>query len=254
MTDWVAIFDRVFATPVSLVERRAFRAAFGDEYPDGLDTSSYVSRSELRRFVDELRVGPGDRFADVGCGRGGPGLWVAMQTGASLVGVDIVDSALAAATERASTLGLTDRSTFALGSFGSLPFDDGELDGVMSVDALLFAPDKAAAGRELARVMRAGGRLVLSTWDYHAQPAGRPPQVADHRPLLVAAGLDVLAYDETVDWFERQQGIDEALLRDITELAAETGVDPEILRAELTEEMATNETMLRRVLIVAARR
>ena len=86
------------------------------------------------------------------------------------------------------------------------------------------------------------------------QPVGRPPQVADHRPLLEDAGFELLADDETEDWYRRQRAIDEALLRDVVELAAETGADPEVLRAEIEEEMATGATMLRRVILVAARR
>src|SRR5689334_21977563 len=44
----------------------------------------------------------------------------------------------------------------------------------MSIDALLVAPSKQAAPREASRVLRPGGRLVLTTWDYSRQPEGRP--------------------------------------------------------------------------------
>ena len=59
----------------------------------------------------------------------------------------------------------------------------------MIVDAFLFAPDKKAAAAEIFRILRPGGRLVMTTWDYHRQPDDRPRQVADHRPLFRAAGL-----------------------------------------------------------------
>jgi hypothetical protein len=124
----------------------------------------------------------------------------------------------------------------------------------MSIDALLFAPDKFAASAEMARVLRPGGRLVLTTWDYHAQPVGRPPQVADHRPLLTAVGLDVDVYEETVDWDRRQRSIAERLLASVDELADESGEDPSTLRQGIEEMAATQATMLRRVLVVARRR
>ena len=103
--DWTEIFQSTFASPVSAVQQRVWREVFREEYPDGVEPYSYTSRSELSRIAAALEVRPGDVFADIGCGRGGPGLWVAASTGARVVGVDIADSALSAATARAQTVG-----------------------------------------------------------------------------------------------------------------------------------------------------
>src|SRR4029079_12986897 len=89
----------------------------------------------------------------------------------------------------------------------------------MSIDALLFAPSKRDALVEVARVVRSGGHIVMTTWDYHSQPVGRPSQVADHRPLLVDAGFDVVAYDDTPLWRERQERLDALLLDAVDEVA-----------------------------------
>jgi hypothetical protein len=51
----------------------------GNDYPSGLDTS-WVSQTGLRRTVEVLGDVHGP-VADVGCGRGGPGLWVAGMVG-----------------------------------------------------------------------------------------------------------------------------------------------------------------------------
>jgi SAM-dependent methyltransferase len=251
--DWTALFDATFALPVTSVEDRVCREVFGDEYPEGLGTHSYLSRTELARFVEEVRVGPGSLLADVGCGRGGPGLWVIAKTGANLVGVDISKAALDSARARAESLGLSDRCQWSQGSFESTGLPNGSLDALMSVDALLFTPDKAAATREFARVLRPGGRLVLTTWDYHSQPVGRPPQVADHRSLLDDAGFDVVAYEETVNWRERQLGTTDGMLAAVDELAAETGEDRDELEADLREMRATDAAMIARRFIVAQR-
>ena len=251
--DWAALFDETFALPVTGVEDRVFREVFGEEYPEGLGTHSFLSRTELARFVGEVRVGPGDLLADVGCGRGGPGLWVIAQTGANLVGVDISTAALDSARARAESLGLSDRSRWVQGSFESMELPDASLDALMSVDALLFTPDKAAATREFARVLRPGARLVMTTWDYHSQPVGRPPQVPDHRPLLEGAGFEVMAYEETVDWRARQLGTVDRMLAAVDELAAEKGEDRDELEADLREMRATDAAMIARRFIVAER-
>jgi SAM-dependent methyltransferase len=252
-TDWTALFEDTFAMPVSPVETRVWREVFGSEYPEGVDPFSYVSRSELERVCAEVVLDANGHLVDVGCGRGGPGLWVAAHTGARLTGIDVAESALAAAEQRAKSLGLAARATFHLGRFDLLPLDDGSVDAVMSIDALPFAPDKALALVELARVLRPGGRLVITTWDYRSQPKGRPPQVDDHRPLLEAAGLGVHLYEETEDWLGRQSRVVAGLLAAADELAAESGDSVEELRDGLEDMRATFANMRRRVFISAVK-
>lgn len=251
--DWASVFSEEFAAPESAVQARVWAEVLGAEYPAELAPYSYTTRSELALFAAEVRVGPGELLVDVGSGRGGPGLWVAATTGAGYVAVDIAVEGLAEVKRRAARLGLGDRVDALERSFESLPLPDGRADAVMSIDALLFSGDKAAAVAELARVLRAGGRLVLTSWDYHRQPEGRPPQVADHRELLAAAGLDVLAYDTTPEWESRLRAINRLLGSSIEDLAAERNLPLDEVRAGLAEMAATVDAMTRRVLIVAER-
>ena len=230
-----------------------FASVLGDEYPAEVEPYSYTSRSELVRIASAVQVGPGDLLVDIGAGRGGPGLWVAANTGSSYLAVDIAPTALAAVAERSAQLGLAERVQTREGSFEALPIPDGEASAIMSIDALLFSPDKAAALRETARALRPGGRLVLTTWDYRAQPSGRPPQVADHRPLIADAGLELLTYEETPDWERRHRETDSGLMAAVDELAAELGESVEEVRRELAEMAATVDVMLRRVLVIAAK-
>jgi SAM-dependent methyltransferase len=251
--DWPAVFDAAFRAVPDNVQRRVCRAVYADEYPEGVDPYSFVSRSELHLLAGELRVGPGDLLGDLGCGRGGPGLWLAAQTGANLVGVDISAVALQAATARAAALGLNRRARYQLGSFADTGLSTGALDAVVSIDALIFAPDKQAALVEFARVLRPGGRLAVTTWDYHRQPAGRPPQVDDHRPLLEAAGFAVRSYADTVDWRHRLTAVNDGLREAAAEIAQEIGEDVAEVRADIDEARRSIDDMTRRVLILAER-
>jgi SAM-dependent methyltransferase len=251
---WTTSFEQTFTGPASAVRARIWRQVYGREYPAWADPFSYVSMTELRRFARELRTVRGQCLVDAGCGRGGPGLWLAAVTGARLIGIDIDESALAAARCRAGQLGLAGRAVFRPGRFEDTGLPDCSAQAVMSVDALLFAPGKQAAMAELARILVPGGRLVLTSWDYHCQPAGRPPQVADHRPLLADAGFDVLSYEETHAWRERQERTGQALLAAAGELAAESGARPEEVRARIAEMNATLACVTRRVLMTAQRR
>jgi SAM-dependent methyltransferase len=248
--DLTDVFNEAHANPPSPTTTAVWRAAMGEEYPEGVDPYSWVSRSELAVVCDVV-LATGGRLADVGCGRGGPGLWVAAATGADLVGIDIAQTGVDAATDTARRLGI--EASFMLGSFEDLPLADGSVDVVMSIDAFLFSPDKTAATAELGRVIRPGGRLVMTSWDYHSQPADRPPQVDDHRSMLRAAGFEVERYDDTEDWLARQRATTTGMLARLDEIAEEEGADPGEIRAGIEAMEGTFDDMIRRFLVVARR-
>ena len=152
--DWTATFNAAHADPVSRTFSDLMAAAMGEEHPRELGPYSWISRSELAVMADVVRA-TGTRLVDVGCGRGGPGLWVAAETGAHLTGVDIARAGLDAAAGSARALGV--EADFLLGGFSDVPLPDGSVDVVMSVDAFLFEPDKQAGAVELARVLRRAG-------------------------------------------------------------------------------------------------
>ena len=52
--NFAAVFDKVFSVPTASVERRVRRDVLADEYPDGLDTYSYISRTELAEFAESI--------------------------------------------------------------------------------------------------------------------------------------------------------------------------------------------------------
>ncbi|MGC5170898.1 class I SAM-dependent methyltransferase [Micromonospora sp. DT81.3] len=254
LEDWARTFDEVFSTPASTVADEVWADVYGDEYPAGLEIYSFTSRSELRLIAEWLAIPRvGGALVDIGCGRGGPGLWVAGATGARLTAIDIAASALESARAQAVRLGLADRAGFQLGSFEATGLPDGFADAIMSVDALLFTPHKEAALRELARIARPGARLVVTTWDFDGQPSNRPPQVSDHRDIAHDAGFDVIAYNDTPHWREYQRAITARLLQRTSDLAAESGESPEQVREGILEMEATMALQRRRVLMVAQR-
>ncbi|MEA2442156.1 MAG: hypothetical protein QOH76_3580 [Thermoleophilaceae bacterium] len=111
-----------------------------------------------RRIVDVAQVGPGDRVLDIACGTGNAAI-AAAERGAYAVGVDFEPALLALARDRAG-----ERAEFRQGDAESLPVEDGEFDVVLSVFGVMYAPDHAAAARELARAPAPGGRVALAAW------------------------------------------------------------------------------------------
>lgn len=200
-----AVFEGVPRSPTFSRIWRTY--SLGADYPAGFEHISFLTLPEMRGMAAELALTEGSVLVDLACGMGGPGLWIARETGAQLIGIDISSVALEKARERAAALRLPS-ARYVPGAFANTGLDGGSADGAMSVDALQYAPDKQAALDEAARVLRPGGRLVFVCFELEAaRLAGLPvlgtDPVGDYRPVLDRAGFDVLSYAETAGWRER---------------------------------------------------
>jgi SAM-dependent methyltransferase len=254
-------YDAVYAAmPGSPTLRRLWREhACGADFPDDLYHISFVTLADLARMERELRVRPGHRLVDVGCGMGGPALWMAKHTGAELIGVDFSSVGVSLANERAGTLGLSSHARFVVGSFAETGLDDASADAMMSEDALQYAPDKRAAFAEAARVLRPGGRVIFTAFELDAERcAGLPilgdDPVEDYRDVLQEAGFTVEAYEEIAGWPEPMTSAYRALLDARATLILEMG---EAAVNALSGELALTlerKPYRRRVLVCATRR
>jgi len=254
-------YDAVFeATPRSPTLRHLWRElAAGGDFPEEFLHISFVTLAQLRRMADEMGLQAGDTLVDLGCGMAGPALWVTRETGAKLIGVDFSPVAVALASERANRLGLSTAARFRVGAFEDTGLEDALANAAMSEDALQYAPDKGAAMREAARILRPGGRLVFTAFELDPDHvAGLPvlgtDPVDDYRPLLNAAGFTIEVYEEAPGWpeplrttYQALLDAKEALIKEMGELAATA------LFTELTLTLQT-EPYRRRVLAVATRR
>ncbi len=117
---------------------------------------SYGQDPRWRRFlVSRIEAGPGDRVLDVATGTGAVALELRRQKGCTVVGVDQSAEMLAEAARRAGgEIELVEASA------QSLPFDDGEFDGLTFTYLLRYVDDPPVVLRELARVVRPGGTIA----------------------------------------------------------------------------------------------
>lgn len=119
---------------------------------------SVTDALEQRLILDLMGELSGRRVLDVGCGDGNL-VCATASRGADVTGIDPDPSMLDAARARATSAGFS--ATFLEGQVECLPFPDFAFDVVVSVTVLCFVQDAQAAIREMARVLRPGGRLVL---------------------------------------------------------------------------------------------
>jgi SAM-dependent methyltransferase len=120
-------------------------------------------RESGRALVEDLGITTGVEVLDLGCGDGTTAL-PAAELGANVLGVDIASNLVAAGNARADQLGLGN-IRFQEGDACDLrPLADERFDLVMSIFGAMFAPRPCDVAKEMVRVTRPGGRIVMGNW------------------------------------------------------------------------------------------
>ena len=186
-------------------------------------------RDSGESLVAGLGVEPGMHILDLGCGDGTTAL-PAARRGAYVLGVDIAANLVASGNARAAQAGLSNLR-FRQGDATNLAgVADDKFDLVVSIFGAMFAPDPYAAAREMVRVTRPGGRIVMGNWipgdptlvaqilkiSSAFSPAPPPGFVspmlwgneAEVRARFVAAGIDGddVKFERRTWWFATADG------------------------------------------------
>ncbi|MBL8727186.1 MAG: methyltransferase domain-containing protein [Planctomycetes bacterium] len=113
------------------------------------------------QLAERLAMRPDARVLDVAAGNGNITLAMARRW-CRVTSTDYCEGLLERGRQRAQAEGL--EVEFQVADAEQLPFADGTFDAVVSTFGVMFAPDQAAAARELLRVCRSGGRIGLANW------------------------------------------------------------------------------------------
>jgi SAM-dependent methyltransferase len=124
--------------------------------------AAYITDAGARLLDAIGGVGPGVRLLDVATGNGASVAIPAALRGAHVTGCDLAERWLTAARGHAAAANV--EVEWVVADAEDLPFPDDSFDVVTSTFGHMFAPDHAAAARELVRACRPGGTIGLCCW------------------------------------------------------------------------------------------
>ncbi len=180
------------------------------------DQDHYGGLGVVDVLAERAGIGPGCQVADFCAGLGGPARYLAHRHGAIVTCIELNENRAPGAWDLTQRVGLGERVRVIRADVMRVPLAAASMHAVVSQEAFLHVPDKAAALREAHRILRPGGRLAFTDWaehrplgasDYTALWAGIAAQTLQsfdsYRSLLERAGFKgIEVEDVTAEWGE----------------------------------------------------
>jgi arsenite methyltransferase len=141
-----------------------------------------------------LDLGPGKRVLDIAAGQGSSAIYLAQRFGCEVIGVEYGSELVCAAARAAEEALVADRVRFEQRDAEHLMLADGQFDAVICECAFCTFPNKPAAARECARVLRPGGSIGLAD----LTRSGEVPAELQGLLAWIACIADALGVDEYV--------------------------------------------------------
>ncbi|MEV4413793.1 methyltransferase domain-containing protein [Catellatospora sp. NPDC049609] len=174
----------------------------------------------IRELVEFAGIAPGSRVLDVGCGHGGPALYLAGRLGCAVDGITLSAEQVSRATARAAQTGLSARTAFRVADVLGGGLAEGAYDVVWAMESLMHIADRPAFFATALRALRPGGVLALNTWAVregaldaaetdlvrrilHSQVLPSLDSIEAHQRMAEAAGFTLV---RTADWSTQTAG------------------------------------------------
>jgi SAM-dependent methyltransferase len=152
-----------YRTTYNLFDDAVSRQLRQEIYGEDIGQNSWLTADEYRAWLTWLELSPEAQALEVGCGSGGPALFLAQETGARVTGIDVDAHGVKRANRMARELGMAERTQFQQADASQpLPFADGSFDAIVCIDAINHLPDRLTVLHEWRRLLKPDGRLLFT--------------------------------------------------------------------------------------------
>jgi SAM-dependent methyltransferase len=153
----------LYGTAYGNFATHALRQVRCETYGEDFGQSSWVTAPEYRRFIRLLELTARDHVLDVGCGSGGPAVFLAREAGCSVTGIDVNEAGIGAGLSLVREAHLEERVRLRQADVREpLPFADRTFDALVCMDVMCHLPDRRRLFSEWRRVLRPGGRFLYT--------------------------------------------------------------------------------------------
>jgi sterol 24-C-methyltransferase len=147
-----------------------------------------------QRMAKDLKLQPGQKALDIGCGRGRIANHIARLTGAQIIGMNIDDSQLESARRFSRAKGMSEQCIFQKGDLNDIPFsfEDASFDAIYHVQVFSLCKDLLKLFKDMHRMLKPGGRFACLDWVHLDKYDANNPEHAELmrriKPLIGAIG------------------------------------------------------------------
>ncbi|GHO51286.1 class I SAM-dependent methyltransferase [Ktedonospora formicarum] len=186
------------------------------------DTKGISTHEEALLHMNNILAGyahitPEDRVLDAGCGYGGSSLWLAGNVGCQVTGITLVQEQVQEAQAAAQRRQLEHRTQFECMDFAHTTFADATFDVIWTLESLVHAEHKRDFLREAFRLLRPGGRLLISEYMLREDPPLSSEQQASLTPWLTGWVMPNLLTPDEYTSMMREEGFGAIQVRNLTE-------------------------------------
>jgi cyclopropane fatty-acyl-phospholipid synthase-like methyltransferase len=203
-------YQRFWMSPDSL----AMHFGYYDDSVRTHDASLLKMNEVLARYA---QITSHDRVLDAGCGYGGSAIWLARMPGCQVTGIDIVPEQIEQAQRFACRYQVSDLAQFACMDFTRTTYADASFDVVWALESVVHIDRKGAFLQEAHRLLRQGGRLLISEYLLRDSPPLSSEEHARLAPWLEGWAMASLLTSSDYDQLFAISGFRRVQIYDLTD-------------------------------------